>query len=147
MTSTTFDTVVLGMGNNAGIEVPPAHLEALGGGKRPPVVVAIGDYSYRSTAGVMGGRSLISLPKAHRDASGLKAGDAVTVTLTLEEGTREVSVPPPLAAALKRAGLSDTFEALAYSKRKEFARQVAEAKSEETRDRRIAKVVDALRSS
>lgn len=147
MTSTTFDTIILGMGNNTGIEIPPAHLAALGGGKRPPVVVEIGDYSYRSTPGVMGGRALISLPKAHRDASGLKAGDAVTVTLTLEEGKREVSVPPPLAAALKHAGLTDTFDALAYSKRKEFARQVAEAKTDDTRDRRIAKIVDALRSS
>jgi bifunctional DNA-binding transcriptional regulator/antitoxin component of YhaV-PrlF toxin-antitoxin module len=147
MTSTTFDAVILGMGNNTGIEIPPAHLEALGGGKRPPVVVAIGDYSYRSTPGVMGGRSLIPLPKAHREASGLKAGDAVTVTLTLEEGTREVSVPAPLAAALDSAGLTEAFEALAYSRRKEFARQVAEAKTEQTRDRRITKVVDALRSS
>jgi hypothetical protein len=145
MTQTTFDTVILGVGNNTGIEVPPDQLTALGGGKRPPVTVTIGNYSYRSTAGVMGGRSLVSLPKAHRDASGLKAGDAVTVTLALETGTREVDVPAPLAAALKKAGLAKTFEALAYSKRKEFARQVAEAKAEDTRDRRIAKVLDALR--
>ena len=144
MATTTFDTVILGFGNNTGIEVPEAQLAALGGGKRPPVVVSIGDYTYRSTAGVMGGRSLISLPKAHRDAAGLRAGDAVTVTLTLEGGPRSVEVPEPLAAALREARLTDTFEHLAYSKRKEFVRQVNEAKAAETRDRRIAKILDTL---
>ena len=115
--ATTFDTVILGFGNNTGIEVPADTLAALGAGKRPPVVVTIGDYSYRSTAGVMGGRSLISLPKAHRDAAGLKAGDAVRVTLELEEGPRTVDVPPALAAALHDARLTDAFAQLAYSKR------------------------------
>lgn len=143
--ATTFDTVILGFGNNTGIEIPADSLAALGGGKRPPVTVTIGSYTYRSTAGVMGGRSLISLPKAHREAAGLKTGDPVTVTLTLEEGPRTVDVPPSLAAALQEAGLSDAFERLAYSKRKEFARQVADAKAEKTRDRRIGKVLDALR--
>jgi uncharacterized protein YdeI (YjbR/CyaY-like superfamily) len=33
---------------------------------------------------------------------------------------------------------------LAYSKRKEFVRQVEEAKTQETRERRIAKVVDSI---
>lgn len=145
MATTTFDTTILGFGNNTGIEVPAEALAALGGGKRPPVVVTIGDYSYRSTAAVMGGRSLISLPKAHRDAAGLKAGDAVRVTLVLEQGPRPVEIPAALESALRESGLADTFAQLAYSKRKEFARQVAEAKAEDTRDRRIAKVLQALR--
>lgn len=142
--STTFEAVILGFGNNTGIEVPAEALAALGAGKRPPVLVALGDYTYRSTPGVMGGRTLISLPKAHRDAAGLKAGDAVTVTLTLEEGPRAVEIPAPLEAALTQAGLLETFSGLAYSKRKEFARQVAEAKTDATRERRIEKVLDAL---
>jgi antitoxin component of MazEF toxin-antitoxin module len=141
---TTFDTVILGFGNNAGIEVPAANLEALGSGKRPPVVVTVGNYSYRSTVGGMSGRTLIPLPKAHRDAAGLKAGDAVTVTLVLDDGPRSVDVPPLLQAALEQAGLAEKFAALAYSKRKEFARQVAEAKTDATRERRIEKVLQAL---
>lgn len=145
MATTTFETVILGFGNNTGIEVPDGSLAELGAGKRPPVVVKIGEYTYRSTVGAMGGKTLISLPKAHRDAAGLAAGDHVTVTLTLEEGQREVEVPAALAAALSEAGLAETFDKLAYSKRKEFARQVAEAKGDDTRERRIAKVIDSLR--
>lgn len=139
---TTFTTTILGFGNNAGIEVPPEHVAALGKGKRPPVVVAVGGYRYQSTVGVMAGRSLIPLAKVHREASGLKAGDEVTVTLTLETDTRTVDVPGALQAALKKAGLTDRFEALSYTRRKEYARTVAEAKAEATRDRRIAKVID-----
>ncbi|MGN6524072.1 MAG: YdeI/OmpD-associated family protein [Actinomycetes bacterium] len=145
MSTTTFETVVLGLGNNTGIEVPEANLAELGGGKRPPVVVDVNGYRYQSTPGVMGGRVLLPLAKAHREAAGLAAGDRVTVTLTLEEGPREVDVPQQLAAALQEAGLTEGFEQRSYSQRKEFARQVAEAKSEATRQRRIDKVLDALR--
>jgi hypothetical protein len=141
---TTFDTVILAFGNNTGIEVPAKNLAELGGSKRAPVVVTVAGYSYKSTVGVMGGRTLISLPKAHRDAAGLKAGAAVTVTLELDEGHRTVEVPPQLQVALETSGLSGRFAELAYSKRKEFARQVAEAKTDGTRDRRIGKVLAAL---
>jgi hypothetical protein len=141
---TTFDTVILGFGNNTGIEVPAASLAALGSGKRPPVVVTVSGYSYRSTVGVMSGRTLISLPKVHREAAGLTAGDAVSVTLHLDNGHRTVEVPPELAEALARTGLTARFADLAYSRRKEFARQVAEAKADATRERRIDKVLEAL---
>jgi hypothetical protein len=141
---TRFETVILGIGNNTGIEVPAVNLSELAAGKRPPVLVDLAGYRYKSTVAVMDGRTLIPLSKAHRAASGLKAGDAVAVTLTLDDGPRDVEVPPPLQAALDDAGLADRFAELAYSKRKELARQVAEAKADATRDRRIAKVIDSL---
>ncbi len=141
---TIFDTTILGFGNNTGIEVPAERLAELGAGKRPPVVVTVGEYTYRSTVGTMSGRALISLPKVHREASGLRAGDDVTVQLVLDDGPRPVEVPAPLRDALEREGLFERFAALAYSSRKEFARQVSEAKTTATQDRRIAKVVEAL---
>jgi bifunctional DNA-binding transcriptional regulator/antitoxin component of YhaV-PrlF toxin-antitoxin module len=145
MTRTTFKTAIKGFGNNTGIEVPEEALEELGSGKRAPVNVSIGSYSYKSTVGVMNGMFLISLPKAHREAAGLKAGDKITVTLELDEGIREVEVPKSLQTALVSAKLDQVFSKLAYSKRKEFARQINEAKTDETRDRRIAKVIEAVK--
>jgi hypothetical protein len=142
----TFETVIRGFGNNAGIEVPDDVIATLGATKRPPVVVTIGSYSFKSTVGVMSGLSLISLSKAHRDASGLAAGDRVKVTLELDAGTREVLVPEELEQALAKAKLTKVFDALSYSRRKEFARQVSEAKAVDTRERRIAKIVDTLKS-
>jgi uncharacterized protein YdeI (YjbR/CyaY-like superfamily) len=49
---------------------------------------------------------------------------------------------PELVLALEKAGLSDVFSDLSYSKRKEFARQVAEPKADATRKRRIEKVIE-----
>jgi uncharacterized protein YdeI (YjbR/CyaY-like superfamily) len=84
------------------------------------------------------------LSKAHRAASGLKGGDAVEVTLELETTPRTVEVPADLARALAKAKLSKVFEGQAPSKRKEFVRQVEEAKTAETRERRIAKIIAQL---
>lgn len=142
---TTFETEIAGFGNNTGIEVPPDRLAELGGSKRPPVVVDVNGYVYRSTIGSMGGRAMLALAKAHRDASGLKAGDPVTVTLELEVGDREVDVPHELRVALASAGLSDQFASLSYSKRKNLALRISEAKSQATRDRRIQAALDAAR--
>ena len=142
---TTFETHILGFGNNTGIAVPAERLAELGTSKRPPVVVTVEGYTFRSTVGAMGGQSLISFAKAHRDASGLRAGDAVTVTLELEEGPREVEVPAELQEALNSAGLSERFSALSYSKRKDLALRVGQAKTAATRDRRIQGALDASR--
>ena len=93
----------------------------------------------------MGGRYMISFPKANREATGLKAGDDITVELELDEGVREVVIPAELQDALDENNVAGTFAGLAYSKRKEFARQVNEAKAEETRNRRIDKIIAELK--
>jgi hypothetical protein len=51
-----FSTMMFQDGNNTGIEVPPDVVEALGAGKRPPVVVNVNGFSYRSTVAPMGGK-------------------------------------------------------------------------------------------
>ena len=67
------------------------------------------------------------------------------MTLVLDTEPRTVEVPEDLAAALAaRSGARAAFDALAYSARKEHVRQVTEAKAQETRERRIAKIVAGL---
>ena len=141
---TTFTTNIKGIGNNTGIEVPAKNIAELGESKKPAVKVMLGNYSYQSTVAVMGGKFMIPLSKAHREAAGLKANDKVTVTLELETTARTITVPDDLAKALTKAGISKTFETLAPSKRKEFVRQVEDAKTQETRERRIAKIITEL---
>lgn len=138
---TTFSTRVKASGNNTGIEVPAQNMAELGSKKTPTVRVSLSGYTYSSTVAVLSGRFMIPLSAAHRQASGLKAGDPVEVTLELDSEPRTVEVPPDLRAALSQAGLNERFDGLAFSKRKEFVRQVEEAKTQETRERRIAKVV------
>jgi hypothetical protein len=141
---TIFTTNILGLGNNTGIEVPAENIAELGDSKKPAVNVLIGTYRYPSTVAVMGGKFMIPLSKAHREASGLKANDKVTVTLELEIASRQLEIPKDLEAALSKAGAKKTFDALPPSKRKEFVRQVEEAKTPETRERRIKKIIVAL---
>lgn len=90
---------------------------------------------------------MVVFPTRDREASGVWAGDRVSVTLELDDGYREVEVPAELREALEAHKLATVFHDLTYSKRKEFARQVAEAKSEETRTRRVQKVIDSLPST
>jgi hypothetical protein len=141
---TTFTTNILGIGNNTGIEVPAKNIAELGESKKPAVKVNVSGYSYPSTVAVMSGKFMIPLSKAHREAAGLKANDKVTVTLELETAPRTFEVPDDLAKALTKAGVRKMFDAAAPSKRKEFVRQVEDAKTQETRERRITKILETL---
>lgn len=141
----TYETVVLGFGNHAAIPIPPEQLAVLGGNKRAPLKVTIKDYTYQSTAAVMDGQTLVVFPMKDRQASGVAAGHRVAVTLELDSGYREVEVPAELKVALEEAGLWQTFYDLNYSTRKEYARGVREAKAEETKKRRVEKVIEGLK--
>ena len=140
-----FDTTLFLVGNNTGIDVPPAVLEELGGGKRPLVNVTVNDsYSYRSAVAPMAGRYLIAFSSDKRAATGLRGGEAITVDLTLDTEPRTVDVPDDLAAALAVAGLRDAFDKLAPSHQKAHVTSVEGAKAAETRARRVAAVVEKL---
>ena len=142
--NTTYETVVIGYGNHASLEIPDRNLAEIGGNRRAPLKITINGYTYQSTATGVDGKCMVVFPTRDREASGAKAGDHVTVTLELDDGYRHVDVPEALQNALASSGLSETFHDLSYSKRKEFARQVAEAKADDTRARRIQKIIDQL---
>jgi hypothetical protein len=143
----TFHTTILGTGKTtAGIEVPPEAVEALGAGKRPPVVVTINGYSYRNTVAVMGGAYMIGVSNEHRAASGLAAGDDVDVELVLDMAPRTVELPTDFAAALDaEPAARATFDKLSPSNKGYHVSSIEGAKSDETRQRRIEKSIAALR--
>lgn len=121
------------------------QLAELGGGKRAPVVVTIGERSARLRVASMGGDFVIGLSKANRAALGVEIGDEVTAAIELDVAERTVDVPAELASALAAVpGAADAFAALPYTLRKEHAAAVAGAKKPETRDRRIAKILESL---
>jgi hypothetical protein len=130
-----------------GITIPPEVVEALGSGKRPPVRVTIDGYTYRSTVAVMGGDYLVGVSAEHRAGAGVAAGDMVDVDLDLDTAPREVTVPADFAAALDAdPAARRTFEALSYSNRSWHVLSIDGAKTDETRQRRIAKSIEALRA-
>ena len=143
----TFRTTILGTGQTtAGIEVPEAAVEALGKGKRPPVVVTINGYTYRNTVAVMSGTYMIGVSNEHRAASGLKAGDEVDVELVLDTAPRTVELPTDFAAALDaEPGARETFDKLSPSNKGYHVSLIEGAKAADTRQRRIEKSIAALR--
>ena len=149
MKATFMTPVVQAEGMNAtGLRVPSEAVAAMGAGKKPKVTVSLNGYTYRSTVAAYGDVFMLPLSAEHREAAGVKAGDQVEVTIELDLEPRTVEVPTDLAAALAaKPGATATFDALSYTMRKEYVRQVEEAKAPATRERRIAGIVIKLGNS
>ena len=143
-----FRTTLLQSGNTAtGIVVPDDVVGALGSGKRPPVRVTINGYTYRNTIAVMGGEYMVGVSAEHRAAAGVAGGDELDVEIELDTAPREVTVPDDFAAALDAEPTARaTFDGLSYSNRSWHVLQVTGAKTDETRQRRIGKSVEALKA-
>lgn len=143
-----FKTTIKQTGKNTtGIEVPPEIIEALGSGKRPPVQVTLGAYTYRSTVASMDGVYMISVSEEVRRNAGVAGGDAVEVTLELDHAPREVNIPDDFASALdQNATAKKFFEGLSYSNKRRFVMGIEDAKTPETRQRRIDKAINTLRA-
>ena len=128
-----------------GIEVPADVLAALGPGKRPSVRVTINGYSYPSTVGTMGGRSLIPVSAEVRGQAGVSAGDNVSVDVVADAAPRRVEVPADLSAALGREPAArQAFDRLSYSGQRRYVLAIEQAKTAQTRQRRIDKAVAEL---
>jgi hypothetical protein len=139
-------TILQGDKTATGIRIPDEIVEALGAGKRPPVRVTLRGYTYRSTVAVMGGEYWVGVSADVRRDAGVAGSDEVDVDIELDTAPREVNVPPDLAAALDaEPAARRTFDALSYSNRSWHALQVEGAKTDETRRRRIARSIEALR--
>jgi hypothetical protein len=146
----TFSTTLLQAEdvNAAGIRVPDDVLAALNKGKGPKVLVTVNGHTWHGTVQTSNGRPMLAVSQALRQEIGIKGGDRIDVTIELDTEPRTVDVPDDLKAALSgKEGALAEFEALAYSKRKEFVRQVEEAKAQETRGRRIANIVAQMGES
>jgi hypothetical protein len=142
-----FRTTILQSGKTAtGIEVPESIVTALGSGKRAKVVVTINGYTYRNSVAPLDGVYMIGVSDDVRRHAGVAGGDEVDVDVELDTAPREVSVPPELAAALDaEPAARRTFDGLSYSNKSWHTLQVEGAKTDETRQRRIAKSIEALR--
>ena len=143
-----FQTTVLAAGKTAtGIEVPANVIEGFGSSKKPAVKVTINGYGYRSTVAVMAGKFMLPVSAEHRVGAKIAAGDEVNVTLELDIAPRVLEVPQDFWDALEVDAAAKTFfEGLSYSNKRRFVLSIDQAKSAETRARRIAKSVEALRA-
>jgi hypothetical protein len=139
-------TILLNGRTATGIEVPEEVVAALGS-RRPPVRATISGYTYRSSVASMGGRYLLPVSAEVRERAGVAAGDEVDVELELDTEPREVAVPPELAELLEREpDAKRTFEGLSYSGKQRLVGPIADARTAETRQRRVDKAIGQLRA-
>lgn len=139
-------TLELGGKTATGMRVPAAVVESLGSGKKPAVRVTINGYTYRSTVAVYGGEFFLPVSAEVRQGAGIAAGDEIEVVVELDTQPREVVVPPDFAAALDAdAPARRFFDGLSYSNKRRFVLAIEDARTPETRQRRIDKSIEKLR--
>ncbi len=144
-----FHSVVqLGGKTATGIPVPEEVVANLGSSKRPPVRVTINGHTYRSTLASRSGHFMLPISAENRSSAGVAAGDEVEVDIELDTAPREVTVPPELAEALERdSDAKSYFDGLSYSQKQRHVLPIEQAKTAETRQRRIDKALGMLRES
>ena len=141
----SFRTVLTGEGRTAsGIVVPEELMARLGPAKRYPVVVTInGSYTYRNSVSWYKGAFMISVSSQNKSAAGVAGGDEVDVTVEIDEAPRVLELPPEFALALRDAGVLEKFQGLSYSKQRTFVEPWSAAKTDATRDKNLAKAIEA----
>ncbi len=141
-----FSTTLLQAGKTAtGIKIPPEIIEKLGAGKKPPIKVTINGFTYRSTVAVMGGAFMVGVNAENRVGAKVKGGDKIDVTIELDTEERVVDVPVDFQKILNKIPeAKKKFTSLSYSGKKQLVAPIADAKTEETKQRRIEKALSVL---
>ncbi len=135
-------------GPAAAVVLDDAEVAVVGeGAKRFPVVAAVNGFTWRTSVTRMGGEFVLGLNREVREGAHVAAGEDVDVTLELDVAPRVIEIPEALARALAAAPeVAAAFDAMAFTHRKEYARWIAEAKQEQTRDRRVQQALDMIRA-
>lgn len=78
-----------------------------------------------------------------RDEAGIAAGEKVVIELDRDDEPRVIDLPVEVEKALTVRARS-IFDALPYTHQREYVEWITEAKRDETRERRLAKMVEML---
>lgn len=133
-------------GGGAAAQIPSDVEAALGGKKQMRVTGTLNGTPIRTSTMPYRGGFYVGLHKAAREAAGVEIGDEVELELTRDDSPRVLELPPELEAALAaEPALRERYDALSFSRRRDLAGPIAEAKKPETRAARLGKALSALR--
>ena len=106
----------------------------------------IGGVPYRSSLARYSGVFHLGIHKATLEEARLGRGDTAVVTLEADREPLPTDVVPPELRRAFRAhpGTSTRWQGLAPSRRREYVRWLIDAKKTQTRERRLARILDAL---
>jgi len=138
-------------GKEAGVVAaitPPVDVpEFFGTRARVPIRGTINGYPFRSSLMPMGRCHMMPVNKVLCEGAGVRPGDTVDVVMERDEEERTVEAPAMLKKAMaKNKAAQANWEKLSFTHKKEMALAIGGAKQEETRTRRLAKVMGVLES-
>jgi len=131
----------------AALSAPFDVQKTFGTKARVPVRGTINGFPFRSSLMPMGGCHRMVVNRTIRDGAGVKAGDTVAVVMERDEAKRKIDPPPQLRKELAKSKTAQAnWKKQSFTNKKEMARAITEVKQEETRVRRLAKVMDVLQN-
>ncbi len=138
-------------GKEAGVVsaiIPPIDIqETFGTRGRVPVRGTINRFRFRSSLMPMGGCHMMPVNRTLCQGAGVKPGDIVDVVMERDVDERTVEAPPELLKELSKSKKAkERWESLAYTHKKEMANSITGAKQEETKKRRLQKVINVMKS-
>ncbi len=131
----------------AAITPPVDVVEYFGTRGRVPIRGTLNGFAFRSSLMPMDGCHIMPVNKALRKGAGAVPGDLVDVVMERDGAERTVEVPPELKKELAKSKMAqERWNGLAFTHKKEMANSIAGAKQDETRKRRLAKVIAVLKA-
>ena len=113
---------------------------------RVPVKGTINGFPFRSSLMNMGDGHMMVVNAQLRAGAKCKAGDTVAVLMELDEDKRTVARPANLMKIIDCDPKAREFwPKLSFTHQKEYVREIEGAKRIETRDKRVAAMMNALR--
>jgi hypothetical protein len=115
---------------------------------RVPVKGTINGFPFRSSLMNMGAGHMMAVNAQLRAGANCKGGDTVSVVMELDEDERKVEVPAPLKKIIASdPKAEESWSKLSFTHQKEWMRAIGDAKRPETREKRIAAMMEALREN
>jgi hypothetical protein len=144
----TFTAVIQNPGGGGAFVEAPFDVEKEFGSKRPKVKAMIEGVPYRGILTRMGTDChILGIRKEIREQIGKTFGDEVTITVEPDTEVRVIETPNDLMKELKKDKEAKAFfDKLSYTHQKEYVTWITEAKKEETRQNRIVKTIERLKT-
>ncbi|MGO9648748.1 MAG: YdeI/OmpD-associated family protein [Terriglobales bacterium] len=149
MKKLTFKVKLVGQEGSsvAALSAPFDVKEVFGTIARVPVRGTINGFPFRSSLMPMGGCHYMAVNRTMREGAGCKAGDTVSVVMGRDSAPRIVTVPTVLKKALAKSKTAQAnWKKYSFSNQKEMALAITGAKQEETRARRLARIMDIVKA-
>ena len=146
----TFQVKLLGQeGSEVAALKPPFDVfEVFQRKGRVPVKGTINGFPFRSSLMNMGEGHMMAVNAQLRAGAHCKGGDTVDVIMELDEDERTIEVPAYLKKIINSDAKAKAFwPKLSFTHQKEYVREIEGAKRPETREKRIAAMMDALRKN